>query len=138
MGMTIEVKVNNVDAVLADTQRKKETALIKCGAACESYAKQGSPVDTGRLRGSITYATQNNQGTPQPPFNPPSQMNPADSAPHERPDDRTMYIGSNVHYAPKIELYDMPHVVGQAHFMRDALSDNVYDYSKLLTQALNS
>ena len=55
MGMTIEVKVNNVDAVIKDTKRKKETALLKCGAVWESYAKQDAPVDTGRLRNSIHH-----------------------------------------------------------------------------------
>ena len=60
MGMTIEVKVNNVDAVLADTQRKKEKALLKCGAAWESYAKQGAPVDTGRLRNSLSHEMEGN------------------------------------------------------------------------------
>ena len=55
MGMTIQIKVDNTKAVLADTQKHKERALIKCGAAWESYAKQGSPVDTGRLRSSLTH-----------------------------------------------------------------------------------
>lgn len=77
MGMTIEVKVNNVDAVLKDTQRKKETALIKCGAAWESYAKQGAPVDTGRLRNSLQ---------------------------HDMEGEDTIDIGSNVEYAIYQEL----------------------------------
>jgi len=55
MSMTIEVKVNNTNAVLELTQAHKERALIKCGAAWESYAKQGAPVDTGRLRNSMTH-----------------------------------------------------------------------------------
>ena len=55
MGVTIEVKVDNTRAVLDETQAHKERALIKCGAAWESYAKQGAPVDTGRLRNSITH-----------------------------------------------------------------------------------
>ena len=137
MRIDIEIK-NNFAETMEKYEKNVEKGLIACGTTAERLAKENCPVHTGRLKGSITYATQNNQGTPQPPFKPPKPMNPADSAPHERPDDRTMYIGTNVHYAPKIELYDMPHVVGQAHFMRDALSDNIDDYSKLLTQALNS
>lgn len=77
MAMTIEVKVDNTRAVLEDTQRKKETALIKCGAAWESYAKQGSPVDTGRLRNSLS---------------------------HEMEGDDTVAIGSDVEYAKYQEL----------------------------------
>ena len=59
MALTIEVKVDNTKAVLAETQAHKERALIKCGAAWESYAKQGAPVDTGRLRNSMTHELEN-------------------------------------------------------------------------------
>lgn len=55
MSMTIEVKVDNTDMAIEEMQRHKEAALEKCGAAWESYAKQGAPVDTGRLRNSLTH-----------------------------------------------------------------------------------
>ena len=55
MSVTITVKVDNTKAVLEETQSHKERALLKCGAAWESYAKQGAPVDTGRLRNSLTH-----------------------------------------------------------------------------------
>ena len=55
MAVTIKVKVDNTKQVLADTQKHKERALTKCGAVWESYAKQGAPVDTGRLRNSLTH-----------------------------------------------------------------------------------
>lgn len=77
MGMTVTIKVDNTKAVLEDTQRKKKTALIKCGAAWESYAKQGAPVDTGRLRNSLQ---------------------------HEMEGEDTIDIGSNVEYATYQEL----------------------------------
>lgn len=77
MGMTVTIKVDNTKAVLEDTQRKKKTALIKCGAAWESYAKQGAPVDTGRLRNSLQ---------------------------HDMEGEDTIDIGSNVEYATYQEL----------------------------------
>lgn len=113
MGMTIEVKVNNVDAVLADTQRKKETALIKCGAACESYAKQGSPVDTGRLRNSIT---------------------------HEMEGDDTVAIGTDVEYSVWVHE---GHWAGETRvlgfpFLRFALAQHLAEYENIIANEFNN
>ena len=55
--------------------RKKSLELI--GGKAESYAKKLCPVDTGRLRNSIT---------------------------HQQYDENTEVIGSNVEYAPYVEL----------------------------------
>lgn len=62
-----------VDAV----QQAKARALEIIGGKAESYAKRLCPVDTGRLRNSIT---------------------------HEQYDDNTEIIGTNVEYAPFVEL----------------------------------
>jgi len=53
-----------------------EQALIAIGLTAETYAKDGCPVDTGRLRNSIT---------------------------HEN-DSRTVVIGTNVEYGKWVEL----------------------------------
>jgi phage gpG-like protein len=47
------------------------------GGTAETYAKKACPVDTGRLRSSIT---------------------------HQKQDEDTMLVGSNVEYAPYVEL----------------------------------
>ena len=47
---------SNVRQALEDLKQKKETALEVIGGKAESYAKQLCPVDTGRLRNSITHA----------------------------------------------------------------------------------
>lgn len=72
---------------MAFLSRKKEAlaalnpaaarALEICGGIAETYAKQLCPVDTGNLRNSITHAQQ---------------------------DERTEVIGTNVEYAPFVEL----------------------------------
>lgn len=52
-------------------------ALEICGGTAERYAKESCPVDTGRLRNSIAHAQQ---------------------------DDHTEVVGTNVEYAPYVEL----------------------------------
>lgn len=53
----------------------RERALEKIGFAAEGYAKKLCPVDTGRLRNSITHDV----------------------------DDRNVFVGTNVEYAPSVE-----------------------------------
>ena len=65
------VITDNTDKALEELQRKIEMALTAIGATAEGHAKDYCPVDTGRLRNSI------------------SNMHDEDSA----------YIGSNVEYA---------------------------------------
>lgn len=64
--------------VLATLQEAAERALEKCGLVAEGYAKRLVRVDTGNLRNSITH-----------------QVDEGESA---------VYIGSNVEYAPYVEL----------------------------------
>ena len=58
-------------------QKARDTALEIIGGKAETYAKRLCPVDTGRLRNSIT---------------------------HQQYDDHTEVIGTNVEYAPYVEL----------------------------------
>lgn len=70
MGVDIQI-TDNSDKALEELQRKIEMALTAIGATAEGHAKDYCPVDTGRLRNSI------------------SNTHDEDSA----------YIGSNVEYA---------------------------------------
>ena len=63
--------------VLSAEQAAKAKALDMIGGKAESYAKKLCPVDTGRLRSSIT---------------------------HRQVDDDTVVVGTNVSYAPYVEL----------------------------------
>lgn len=53
-------------------------ALERCGEQAEGYAKDLTPVDTGNLRNSITHQVDDGEST--------------------------VYIGTNVEYAPYVEL----------------------------------
>lgn len=47
---------------LADPQAAVDRGITKCCLAVEATAKQNCPVDTGRLRGSITHDVNNGEG----------------------------------------------------------------------------
>ena len=68
---------NHAPQVLSAEQKAKNKALEIIGGKAESYAKRLCPVDTGRLRNSIT---------------------------HQQYDDSTEVVGTNVEYAPYVEL----------------------------------
>ena len=68
---------SNVPQALSRFKAAKERALEIIGGKAETYAKQICPVDTGNLRNSIT---------------------------HKQMDENTEVIGTNVEYAPYVEL----------------------------------
>ena len=73
-----EVEItDHSEEVKSEMQAAIERALEACGLQCEGYAKMKCPVDTGRLRNSITHAQE---------------------------DDTTEIIGTNVEYAPYVEM----------------------------------
>lgn len=106
--MNITIKGDNRDQILAELKDNIPIVLESIGQTAEGYAKDNCPVDTGRLRNSITYGV----------------------------DENTVYIGTNVEYAPQQEYTDMPHKVGQAHFLRDSLDRHKSEYKAILEAAL--
>lgn len=77
MGVEIHV-TDNSDQVLRELSRRVEQALAAIGMTAETHAKQLCPVDTGRLRNSLTHAVELGE--------------------------QAVYIGSNVEYAGFVEL----------------------------------
>lgn len=105
--MEVEFK-SNKDAILTEFQRKTKLALDLIGEAAEGFVKDQTPVDTGRLRNSIAHQTI----------------------------DDTAYIGTNVEYAIWVELKDIEHKVGKAHFLRDGVTQNGKTYESIARQVL--
>ena len=105
-------------------------ALETCGIQCESYAAMLCPVDTGALRNSITHQV----------------------------DDNDVLIGSNLEYAPYVELgtgkyypggRPTPWVYQDAHgnwhythgnraqpYLKPAVADHASQYRSILEDAL--
>ena len=107
MGVDIHV-TDNADKALEELQRKIEMALIAIGAAAEGHAKDYCPVDTGRLRNSI------------------SNTHDEDSA----------YIGTNVEYAAYVELGTSRRVAKP--YLKPAVTQHTAEYKDLAKQALES
>ena len=70
--MEVVIK-DNSEEFLKALPEQIEQALTAIGLTAETYAKQECPVDTGRLRNSITHAVETGE--------------------------QAVYIGSNVEYA---------------------------------------
>lgn len=131
MGISVNV-TDNSDEVLKELNSKIQLALSAIGEVAEGYAKEGCPVDTGRLRNSISYATANGH------FNSDIAMESGDDTPHSTPPEGVLYIGTNVEYAPYVEYKSMRHVTGDAHFLRNAATDHGDEYKKLAEDILKS
>lgn len=85
-----------------------EQALIAIGLTAESYAKADCPVDTGRLRNSITNAV--------------------------RTDEKAVYIGTNVEYAAFVELGTSR--MKARPYLKPAATEHTAEYKSLAEQAL--
>lgn len=70
--MGLEVVKDNTEEAVDAIGSAIAAALEEVGLAAEGYAKAACPVDTGRLRNSITHVA--------------------------RPDEKAVYIGTNVEY----------------------------------------
>ena len=99
---------DNTDEVLAALKMAKKRGLEAIGLAAEGYAKKETPVDTGRLRNSISHAT----------------------------DDEAAYIGTNVEYAPYVELGSRGRQ--GKHMLQRAASENTDEYKRLMEDSMKN
>jgi hypothetical protein len=123
-GMKIEVTEDNSEEILEEMKRKVALALEAIGGEAEMFAKQNCPVDTGRLRNSITFVTSEAQGSPNTSGG--QAAEPGDYSPNSTPEDDRVYIGTNVSYAPEQEYYGK-----NKHFLKDAATGHADRYQKI-------
>ena len=108
------VFVSHAQDALTAEQAARNKALEIIGGKAESYAKKLCPVDTGRLRNSIT---------------------------HQQYDDDTEVIGSNVEYAPYVELGH--HTTGGTFvagkpFLRPAAEGHTTEYKNIIESVMKN
>lgn len=138
-GVTIKVTADNTQEVLRELEKKVNLALEAIGGEAEKYAKEGCPVDTGRLRNSITFATETAQGSPNTGGfttkngGQPQQASASDYAKHGTPEKNTVYVGTNVEYAPEQEYYGR-----RKHFLKNALTMHSDRYKEITEAALKA
>lgn len=99
---------DNTDEVLSALERAKKRGLEAIGLTAEGHAKKETPVDTGRLRNSISHTT----------------------------DDEAEYIGTNVEYAPYVELGARGRK--GAHMLQRAASEHTDEYKKLMEDSMKN
>ena len=99
---------DNTDEVLSALERAKKRGLKAIGLTAEGHAKNETPVDTGRLRNSINHAT----------------------------DDEAAYIGTNVEYAPYVELGARGRK--GVHMLQRAATEHTGEYKQLMEDSMKN
>lgn len=100
----LEIRADNRREVAEAIDKAVAAALEEMGLVCEGYAKLACPVDTGRLRSSITHMT--------------------------KPSDNAVYVGTNVEYGPCVELGTI-HMAARP-FLKPAAADHADAYRAIL------
>lgn len=107
MADNVIVVADNTKQVTSAMKSAVETALEEIGLVAEGYAKRLCPVDTGRLRNSITHALMGND---------------------------SVAIGTNVEYAPYVELGTSRSK--EKPYLRPAAKDHATEYRKIFEKHL--
>lgn len=99
---------SNADAFRGELRDVLPKILESWGIVAEGYAKLNCPVDTGRLRNSITHERDDEEGQVQ--------------------------IGTNVEYAPYVE-YGTSRMDAQP-YLEPAILDNISEYQDIADEYL--
>lgn len=140
MASNFRIEENNIDKVLQELLQSKKIIHEMIGISAEKYAKALAPVGTPESTGKKGYRG----GTLR------------NSITHES-DEEKVVIGSNVEYAPYVELgtgpyfqvppeweqFDVPKGSGDGHsyvhprpYLRPAILDHLSDYAKIISSIL--
>ena len=143
MAKNIEYR-DNTEEVLKAMEAAIRRGNEAIGLAAEGHAKkkitQAGAVDTGRLRNSITYAMAGEETN--------VKSYKANKGGKERETytyDGTaegkkgsgVYIGTNVEYAPGIEL-GTHRSAGAVHFLQDAATNHTDEYKRLMEDSMKN
>lgn len=110
--MSVEIDIKNYSHLTREVfDAAVKRGLEACGMVAETYAKQGAPVDTGRLRNSIAHAVVESE--------------------------KAAYIGSNVEYAPYQELGTSNGVTAK-HFLKNAAANHTEEYVNIIKDSLEN
>lgn len=130
------VTQDNTALVLAATHKQVQNGLNAIGLTAATHAKRNCPVDTGRLRNSITFASETKTGGSNSDSGAKASSN--DTARHGIPEGNAVYIGTNVEYAPAVEYLDRSHKTGGAHFIKNAAANHGDEYKAIMKAALEA
>ena len=136
-----EIQNDNSGDILRKMNHAVERALRLMGGAAERYAKENvrdmEAVDTGFLRNSITWALDgempdsdgyhDDAGKQEGEYN--------EEAPAETGGNRAVYIGTNVYYAPYVEIGTTRMIARP--FLENAITQHTEEYERLCKEAFD-
>jgi hypothetical protein len=138
---------DNTEEVLSAMETAIERGLEAIGMTAEGHAKKvltkvvytgdkDYPL-TGRLRNSITYAVSGKKAAIQSYSGDNGEEGGTydGTAPNDK--DKAVYIGTNVEYAPGIEL-GTHRSAGAVHFLQDAASNHTAEYKRLMEDSMKN
>lgn len=134
--MSVTTK-DNTKEVLSALDKAIERGLEAIGLTAEGHAKKNeTAVDTGLLRNSITYAVSGKSANIQSYKSDDGSKSGTyqGQAPEEK--DKSVYIGTNVEYAPYIELGARGRQ--GLHFLQRAATEHTAEYKKLLEDSMKN
>ena len=133
----MSVKINDNSAkFLEDFERKLLVGLEAIGIEAEGNAKEDAnmPVDTGRARSSITWATKAKEGEGFSYSD--DEGNNFNDQIGTGADEHSVYIGSNVEYFPYIE--EGSRTISAHHVLRNAIVKHKDEYLEMLRDAFKN
>jgi hypothetical protein len=132
----VDELVRNINALAVGSPTAIANGVKRVALKIERQAKANVPVDTGRLRASIST---NWTGSGKARGDVESKAKPDDGVgqPPERKDQFTAVIGSNVEYAAEVEFNEKAqHEVGGPHYLYSAYFSLEGDVEKEISSEL--
>lgn len=127
---------DNSAEVLSALPQQIDTALEAVGLQVEGYAKLKAPVDTGLLRNSITHAVSGkptaiskykaDKGDKSGTY--------SGAAPADSDGEKSVYVGTNVFYAPYQEYGTMK--TPAQPFLKPAVTEHTAEYKAIIEHFL--
>lgn len=133
MAINIDIE-DHSEEFLKELADKIPVALEECGLVAEGYAKRLCAVDTGLLRNSITHAAGGKPAAISTYSDDPGMQHGQYDGTAPKEDVETMYIGTNVEYAPYVETGTTR--TRAQPFIKPAIADHVDQYRQIIEKRL--
>ena len=134
-GKQINIKVtDNSPKVKEAFEDAVKKALEECGINAQGYASGAAPVDTGRLAGSITYNWCGHGGFLHSYVASKTEEAFSQKVGGVSDSDHSVYVGTNVEYAPYVELGARGRT--PQHFLKNAIANHADQYKKIIQTEL--
>lgn len=126
---------DNSQKVLSDLEKAVRRGLKAIGMTAEGYAKELTPVDTGRLRNSMTFAVSGEPANISSYSDSSGKNGGAYSGTAPGGDD-AVYVGTNVEYAEYVEHG----AAGRKahHMLQQAATGHKDEYKNLMKESMEN